>query len=128
METQEPKHYLRICVARELTDAEFEDMVEIVDEEISDIIASDEVFEHYAAGDSNFICYMFALTTDIANSEQGVMAGDMISYELSQVFPESLEWEIEASAEDFSLDVADDATPEQVEEAAVNYFRNILKG
>lgn len=126
METQEPKHYLRICVARELTDDEFEDMTEIVDEEIGDIVASDDVLEH--ENEAGMICYMFVLGTDIENCEQGVVAGDMISYELSQAFPESLDWEIEASTEDINLDVADDATPEQVEEAAVNYFRNILNG
>lgn len=126
METQEPKHYIRICVERELTDDEFEDMTDIVDEEIGDIIASDDVFEHES--ENGYICYMFVLGTDISNSEQGIMAGDMISYELSQSFPESLDWELEASSEDIKLDVADDATPEQVEEAAVNYFRNILKG
>jgi hypothetical protein len=126
MEAQEPKHYLRVCVARELTDDEFMDMTEIVDEEIGDIIASDDVLEHES--ESGMICYMFVLGTDIANSEQGIVAGDLISYELSQAFPESLDWELEASSEDINLDVADDATPEQVEEAAVNYFRNILKG
>lgn len=126
METQEPKHYIRVCVERELTDDEFEDMTEIIDEELSDIIASDEVFEHY--GENDYICYMFVLGTDIANSEQGLAAGDLISYELSQVFPESLDWELEASSEDIHLDVADNATTEQVEEAAVSYFRNILKG
>jgi hypothetical protein len=126
MDTHEPKHFLRICVERELTDDEFEDMTEIVDEEIGDIIATDECYEHY--GPNDYICYMFTLSTDIANSEQGLMAGDIITYELSNVWPESLDWEIEASSEDIKLDVADDATPEQVEEAAVNYFRNILNG
>lgn len=126
METQEPKHYLRVCVARELTDDEFMDMTEIIDEEIGDIIASDDVLEH--ENESGMICYMFVLGTDVENCEQGVVAGDIISYELSQVFPDSLDWEIEASANDINLDVADNATPEQVEEAAVNYFRNILNG
>lgn len=126
MDTPEPKHYIRFCVERELTDDEFEDMTEIVDEEISELIAKDEVFEHM--GPDNTICYMFELTADIVQSEQGIVAGDIIVYELAQAWPESLQWDMEASTEDINLDVADDATPEQVEEAAVNYFRNILNG
>lgn len=121
METREPKHFIRFCVERELTDDEFEDMTEIVDEEIGDLVSTDEVFEHL--GPENTICYMFQLTRDME-----VTDGDIISYEISNVWPESLQWELEASQADFDLDVADDATPEQVEEAAVNYFRNILKG
>ena len=46
MEILEPKHFLRICVSRELTDVEFEDMTDIVDDEIGDIVASDDVIEH----------------------------------------------------------------------------------
>jgi hypothetical protein len=121
METQEPKHFIRFCVERELTDSEFEDMTEIVDEEIGDLVAADEVFEH--PGPDDTICYMFQLTRDM-----DITAGDIISYEISNSWPESLQWELEASHSDLDLDVADDATPEQVEEAAVNYFRNILKG
>lgn len=121
MQTLEPKYFIRFCVERELTDDEFEDMTEIVDEEIGDLVAADEVHEH--PGDDNMICYMFQLTRDIE-----VTAGDIISYEISNSWPESLQWELEASHSDLDLDVADDATPEQVEEAAVNYFRNILNG
>lgn len=121
METQEPKHFIRFCVERELTDDEFEDMTEIVDEEIGDLVASDEVFEH--PGEDGKICYLFQLTRDME-----VTDGDIISYEISSAWPDALEWELEASYSDLDLDVADDATPEQVEEAAVNYFRNILNG
>jgi len=126
MEVQEPKHYIRFCVERELTDDEFEDMTEIVDDEIGELIAVDEVFEHL--GPNNNICYLFQLTADIAQSEQGTVAGDIISYEISHAWPEMLQWELEASVEDIELEVDDDATPEQVEEAAINYFRNILNG
>jgi hypothetical protein len=121
METQEPKHFIRFCVERELTDAEFEDMTEIVDEEIGELVAADEVFEHPGPGGT--ICYMFELAKDIDATD-----GDIISYEISTAWPEALQWELEASQADLDLDVAEDATPEQVEEAAVNYFRNILKG
>jgi hypothetical protein len=121
METREPKHFIRFCVERELTDDEFEDMTEIVDEEIGDLVAADEVFEHL--GPDNTICYMFQLLRDM-----DVTDGDIISHEISGAWPAALQWELEASHSDLDLDVADDATPEQIEEAAVNYFRNILKG
>jgi len=126
METLEPKHYVRICVDRELTDTEFEDITEIIEDEIGDIVISDEVLEHM--NEEGKVCYMFQLGTDIVNSEQGSAAGDLISYEIDQVLPDGLNWEVEASTDDVELDVPDDATPEQVEEAAVAYFRNILKG
>jgi hypothetical protein len=126
METLEPKHYVRICVDRELTETEFEDITEIIEDEIGDIVISDDVLEHM--NDKGKICYMFQLGTDIVNSEQGSAAGDLISYEIDQVLPDGLNWEVEASTDDVELDVPDDATPEQVEEAAVAYFRNILKG
>lgn len=126
METLEPKHYVRICVDRELTETEFEDITEIIEDEIGDIVISDDVLEHM--NDKGKICYMFQLGTDIVNSEQGSAAGDLISYEIDQILPDGLNWEVEASTDDVELDVPDDATPEQVEEAAVAYFRNILKG
>jgi hypothetical protein len=126
METLEPKHYVRICVDRELTETEFEDITEIIEDEIGDIVISDDVLEHM--NDEGKICYMFQLSTDIVNSEQGSTAGDLISYEIDQVLPHGLNWEVEASTDDVELDVPDDASPEQVEEAAISYFRNILKG
>lgn len=126
MEILEPKHYVRICVERELTETEFEDITEIVDDEIGDIVISDEVFEHL--NDEGMFCYVFQLGTDIEHCEQGRIAGDLISYEIDQIIPKGLNWELEASTEDIELDVDDDATEEQVQEAAVNYFRNILKG
>jgi hypothetical protein len=126
MEILEPKHYVRICVERELTETEFEDITEIVDDEIGDIVISDDVLEHL--NDDGMVCYVFQLAADIIHSEQGSTAGDLISYEIDQIIPAGLNWELEASTEDVELDVADDATEEQVQEAAVNYFRNILKG
>ena len=126
MEILEPKHFLRICVSRELTDVEFEDMTDIVDDEIGDIVASDDVIEH--DNEAGMICYMFQRTTDIEHSEQGAMSGDIVSYEIDRMLPRGLEWEMEASTDDITLNIADDATQEQVEEAAINYFRNILNG
>ena len=90
METQEPKYFIRFCVERELTDAEFEDMTEIVDDEIGDLVAADEVFEHL--GPDGTICYMFQLVRDIELAD-----GDIISYDLSSVWPETLKWEFKFS-------------------------------
>lgn len=126
MEILEPKHFLKICVSRELTDVEFEDMTDIVDDEIGEIVASDDVIEYI--NEANMMCYMFQLTTDIEHSEQGSMSSDIVSHEMDQMLPPGLEWEMEVSTDAIKLNIADDATPEQVDEAALDYFRNILNG
>jgi hypothetical protein len=126
MEILEPKYFIRICVERELTDAEFEDMTEIIDDEIGDIVSSDDVLEHL--NKDGMWCYVFQLRTDIEHSEQGAISGDIISYEIDRMIPPGLQWEMEASTDDIEIDVPDDATEEQVQEAALNYFRNILNG
>jgi|GEM_PF-5335608 len=125
METLEPKHYVRICVERELTDTEFDQITEVVDDEIGDIVDSDEIIEHI--NEDGMVCYIFELTTDIHNGEQGTMAGDLISYEIDQVLPEGLRWELEASTEDVELDVADNVTDDEIREAAVKHYQTILK-
>jgi hypothetical protein len=126
MEILEPKHFIRICVERELTDGEFEDMTEIIDDEIGDIVSSDDVLEHL--NNEGMWCYVFQLRTDIEHSEQGAISGDIISYEIDKMIPAGLQWEMEASTDDIEIDVPDNATEEQVQEAALNYFRNILNG
>lgn len=126
METLEPKNYVRVCVERELTNTEFDQITEIIDDEIGDIVDSDEVIEHI--NENGMVCYLFELATDIHNSEQGTIAGDLISYEIDQVLPENLQWEFEASTEDVELDVADDVSEEEIREAAVKHYQNLLKG
>ena len=126
METLEPKNYVRVCVERELTNTEFDQITEIIDDEIGDIVGSDEVIEHI--NENGMVCYLFELATDIHNSEQGTIAGDLISYEIDQVLPEGLQWELEASTEDVELDVADDVSDEEIREAAVKHYQNLLKG
>lgn len=125
METLEPKNYLRLCVERELTNTEFEEITEIIDDEIGDIVDSDDVIEHI--NELGMVCYLFELSTDIHNSEQGTIAGDLISYEIDQVLPEGLQWELEASTEDVELDVSDDVTDEEIKEAAVKHYQTLLK-
>lgn len=126
METLEPKNYVRVCVERELTNTEFDQITEIIDDEIGDIVNSDEVIEHI--NELGMVCYIFELATDIHNSEQGTIAGDLISYEIDQVLPEGLQWELEASTEDVELDVPDDVSEEEIHEAAVKHYQNLLKG
>jgi len=55
------------------------------------------------------------------------LAGDLISYEIDQVLPEGLRWELEASTEDVELDVADNVTDDEIREAAVKHYQTILK-
>jgi len=55
METLEPKHYVRICVERELTDTEFDQITEVVDDEIGDIVDSDEIIEHI--NEDGMVCW-----------------------------------------------------------------------
>lgn len=126
METLEPKNYVRVCVERELTNTEFDQITEIIDDEIGDIVDSDEVIEH--VNELGMVCYLFELATDIHNSEQGTIAGDLISYEIDQVLPEGLQWEFEASTEDVELDVPDDVSEEEIREAAVKHYQTLLKG
>ena len=126
METLEPKNYVRICLERELTNTEFDQISEIIDDEIGDIVSNDEVIEH--VNELGMVCYLFELATDIHNSEQGTIAGDLISYEIDQVLPEGLQWELEASTEDVELDVPDDVSEEEIREAAVKHYQNLLKG
>ena len=95
-------------------------------DEIGEIVVSDDVLEHM--NDVDMWCYVFQLSTNIEHSELGSAAGDILSFEIDQIIPPGLAWELEASTEDLVLDVPDDATEEQVHEAALMHFRNILKG
>ena len=85
-----PKHFVTLCVSRELTDIEFEELTDIVDDEIGDIIMSDDVHEY--PNESNMICYMFEIWTPIDNCEQGPAAYDLMSYEIDQILPAKLTW------------------------------------
>ena len=126
MEILEPKNYVRVCIERELTNTEFNLISEIIDNEIGDIVDGDEAIEHL--NESGMTCYVFELTTDINNCEQGTIAGDLITHEIDQVLPKGLEWELEASTEDAELDVADDVSAEEIKEAAIKYYQTLLKG
>lgn len=96
METYQPKHYLKVCVERELTDSEFEDMVTIVDEELGDYVISDDIYEH--ENENGLMCYVFHLGAHVADSEPGLTALDLISFEIDQVIPDKLHWELDYSA------------------------------
>jgi len=91
METVEPKHYVRICVARELTTHEFDEMTDIIHEEIAELVMSDDVIEY--KDEQGMMCYMFDLCQDIG----GMAAYDLINHEIDQLIPQRLKWELECS-------------------------------
>jgi len=87
----ENKHYLKICVGRELTSHEFEEITDIVDEEISDCVASDDVIE--GKDDDGMICYCFEIYQAI---EEGDTSLDLLNYEIDQVIPSKIKWYLES--------------------------------
>ena len=91
MQDEKVKHYVSLSISRELTDAEFSLLTDIIEDEIGDIIASDEVYEYPL---NNMMCYTFELWTDVINCEQGESAIDLINYELDQLLPHKLKWEL----------------------------------
>lgn len=96
-EQNEPQHFIKVCVSRELTQREFEEITEIVDDEISDIVASDNVIEYLSEDD--MFCYMFTLYSNINKCEQGPAAADLIEFEIDQIIPDKLSWNLEVSSE-----------------------------
>jgi len=94
METVEPKHYVRVCVARELTNKEFEEMTDIIHEGIADLVMSDNVIEY--KNEQGLMCYMFDLCQDIVDTP----ARDIIEFEMDQVIPQKLQWGLEVSNRD----------------------------
>lgn len=121
MEVLEPKHYIRLVVSRELTNDEFELITDIVDDEIGDLVDSDDVIEHM--NEDNMVCYVFELLDDISNSEFGTASGDIISYEIDQVLPLNVSWELESSLPDMEIDIANDASHDQIQESISNHIK-----
>lgn len=102
MELQEPSHYLKICVSRELTDREFDDITDIIDENIGSVVSSDDVLEN--PNTDGMMCYVFQLWRDIADCDEGPEALDMLGFEIDQIIPKKLHWTIELSAPDIELE------------------------
>ena len=95
MEDNDLQHYVKICVSRELTNLEFEEMTDIIEDEIGDIVVSDDVLEFQ--NNAGMLCYVFQLGAHVADSEQGTSAGEIISYELDQLLPSKLKWDLDIS-------------------------------
>jgi hypothetical protein len=95
MEDNDLKHYIKICVSRELTNLEFEEMTDIIEDEIGDIVVSDDVLEFQ--NNAALFCYVFQLGADVVDCEQGPSAEDLISYEMEQLLPAKLKWDLEVS-------------------------------
>jgi hypothetical protein len=87
----ENKHYLKICVGRELTSNEFEEITDIVEDEISERVASDDVIE--GKDDDGMICYCFEIFQPI---KEGDTALDLLNYEIDQVIPSKIKWYLES--------------------------------
>jgi hypothetical protein len=85
------KHYLKICVGRELTSYEFEEITDIIDEEIGSNIASDDVIE--GKDENGMICYCFEIFQPIEENDTSL---DLINYEIDQVIPSKIKWYIES--------------------------------
>jgi hypothetical protein len=86
------RHYLKLKFGRELTDREFSEITDIVEEELGHMIASDDVLE---GSEEGMMCYCFEIGDLIENIEDGAQAIDIISYEIDQVIPAKIQWELE---------------------------------
>lgn len=95
MEDNDLKHYVKICVSRELTNLEFEEITDIIEDEIGDIVVSDDVLEFQ--NNAGMLCYVFQLGADVNDCEQGPQAKDIITHELDQLLPAKLKWDLEVS-------------------------------
>ena len=88
------KHYIKVSVSRELTDKEFEELTDIIEDEVGDIVASDDVHEY--PDDNRQICYLFDLGTAIENCENGPSAFEIVQFEIDQMLPDRVKWDIES--------------------------------
>ena len=123
---QEPRHYIRFCADRELSDEEIGTVADIIYDQLEDMVTDDEVIAH--ENDLGQYCYVFTLNDDIVTASDGTFAGDSISDDIMDSMPEDLEWTIEASLPDQTIDVPEDATDQQVQEAAMVQVQRFLFG
>jgi hypothetical protein len=86
------KHYLKICFGRELTNQEFEEITDIVEDSIGSIIASDEVLE---GKEDNMMCYVFEIGMKVEDSNLAPETIDILTYEIDQVVPPKIQWSLD---------------------------------
>lgn len=122
----EPTHYLRFCGSRELSDDEIQAVADTIYDHIGDLITDDEVIAH--ENDLGQFCYIFTLDDDLVTADDGTFVGDAMSEDLMDLLPEDLDWALEASLPDQEIEVADTATEAQIQEAAIQQVRTLLKG
>lgn len=120
----EPVHYVRLCLDRELTSEEFDQVSEIMLDQLGDLVADDQVIMHERDGQ---FCYIYTLTDDVVTAEDGTSQGDMLSAEIDQVLPDA-PWELEGSLPDQEIEVPDQATESQIQETALVHVRQWLLG
>jgi hypothetical protein len=84
------KHYLKIAVGRELTAHEFEELTDIIEEEIGEYVTSDDVIEGKEDG---MMCYFFEISEPIPEDATSI---ELLTYEIDQIIPSKIEWTIES--------------------------------
>jgi hypothetical protein len=85
------KHYIKLYVGRELTSQEFEEITDIIDDEVGENIASDDVLE--GKDDNGMNCYCFEVFSPL---EEGDTSLDLLNYEIDQVIPSKIKWYLES--------------------------------
>jgi hypothetical protein len=127
----EPPCNLQICLSRELTDFEFNNLTEILDEYVGDYIEEEEVIVHYMHHrdlGQDLVCYMFTLNDYLVTEKTGSYIGDELSDAIDKILPEDVYWEIEASVPDQEIDIDDSATESDVFESVQNQLKRLVKG
>ena len=84
------KHYIKLYVGRELTSHEFEEITDIIDDEVGENIASDDVLE--GKDDNGMSCYCFEVFQPLGEGDTSL---DLLNYEFDQVIPSKIKWYIE---------------------------------
>lgn len=120
----EPVHYVRLCLDRELSAEEFNDISEVMLDALDDLLQDDEVIMHERDGQ---YCYIYTLTNDLVTADDGTSLGDSLSADIDQILPDA-NWELESSLPDQEIEVPDTATEAQIQEAALIHIRGLLLG
>jgi hypothetical protein len=117
----EPEHYIRIAVSRELSISEFEDLAGVVDDHVGDYIDEHTVLLHM--NKEGMFCYVFSLTKDIIDDNDGSYIGDSLASDIDDIIPDDMHWEIETNIPDFEIDADESTTEAQVFESALAHLR-----
>lgn len=120
----EPVHYVRLCLDRELSADEFNSISGIVVDTLGDLVEDNEVIMHERDGQ---YCYIYTLNNDIVSAGDGTSLGDTLSADIDDILGDTA-WELEGSLPDQEVEVPDNASESQVQEAAIRQVQNFLFG